>query len=345
MATKFPQALGQMDSPQWQDPYAAQIAALQAQLQQPLAPQFSPEQQAQRRADNDRQFQLGLLGQLSGDETLGAVGGQVLKQALANRQQRISERGTTDPITGAFTYSPEFMQYQKEQQLAGLQQRSAQAQGQFQENRQKALERALEAQQRAEDRRALVQAGAAGKEHTPVAVVGPNGESVYVTKAEALGMKPAPTGGGNASEDERKAAGWLQQASNAYGQLISIYGRNPTAAKPGVQELALNKVSPDAAYASMTPDRQQFTTAVGSFSEALLRAATGAGMNEYEARQKVNELTPRWGEAPQVTRQKFMSMQNYIESLKSRAGRALPGGGGGAAAGANPDPLGLRPKK
>lgn len=155
MATILRQALAQQDPPQWVDPYAAQIKALQEQLAQPQGPMYTPEQVAQRRAENQRQYELGLLGQLSGDDSLQAVGGQVLRQALANRQQRVSERGTTDPITGAFTYSPEFLQAQKEQQLAGLQQRSAAAQGQFQENRQKALERSMEAQQRAQDRMEL----------------------------------------------------------------------------------------------------------------------------------------------------------------------------------------------
>jgi hypothetical protein len=43
-------------------------------------------------------------------------------------------------------------------------------------------------------------------------------------------------------------------------------------------------------------DRQKFMQGSSSLSEALLRAATGAGVNKDEAAQKIQELTPVfWG--------------------------------------------------
>jgi len=73
----------------------------------------------------------------------------------------------------------------------------------------------------------------------------------------------------------------------------------------------------------------------------LLRAATGAGMNEYEARQKVRELVPQLGDKPGVVAQKTASYDVYMKSLQARAGRALPQNAPGAPAADN-DPLGLR---
>ena len=77
-------------------------------------------------------------------------------------------------------------------------------------------------------------------------------------------------------------------------------------------------------------------------AEALLRAATGAGMNEYEAKQKVRELVPQLGDKPGLVAQKTASYDVYMKSLQSRAGRALPQNGPAGAPAADDDPLGLR---
>ncbi len=149
---------------------------------------------------------------------------------------------------------------------------------------------------------------------------------------------PANKGGGAPSEDERKAAGWLGQATRALGNMeASLYRKNedgsfmldslgkkiPTGADtPGFIE----RYSPsdELGNRSMSPDRQRYSNASSSLSEALLRAATGAGVNESEARQKVAELTPQRGDSEEVKKQKLEGAAGYIEDLRARAGRALP---------------------
>ena len=42
------------------------------------------------------------------------------------------------------------------------------------------------------------------------------------------------------------------------------------------------------------------------------------------ARQKIEEITPVYGDKPAVIKQKLDSVKVYLDSLKSRAGRALP---------------------
>jgi hypothetical protein len=79
--------------------------------------------------------------------------------------------------------------------------------------------------------------------------------------------------------------------------------------------------------AMRTPARQQFVQAAGSLSEALLRAATGAGVNAQEAKQKIDELTPKWLDSAEVKAQKRAAIPIYIESLRQRAasaGRNVP---------------------
>lgn len=159
-------------------------------------------------------------------------------------------------------------------------------------------------------------------------------------RLEAIPGGPAdkPAGSG-ASEDERKAAGWLGQATRALGNMEEsmykkdangrlILGPNgrpvPTGADtPGLLERYLP--SEELSNRSMSPERQRYSNASSSLSEALLRAATGAGVNESEARQKVAELTPQRGDSEAVKAQKMAGAAGYIEDLRARAGRALPG--------------------
>lgn len=141
--------------------------------------------------------------------------------------------------------------------------------------------------------------------------------------------QPAPSNAGG-SEDERKAAGWFQQSVFAFKNMTDALSKDPAAAQPTASERALQflpgAVGDDAANARRSPQRQRYMQAASSFSEAVLRAATGAGVNKEEALQKVNELTPRYGDAPEVIQQKQEALSMYLESLRTRAGRALPPG-------------------
>lgn len=124
-----------------------------------------------------------------------------------------------------------------------------------------------------------------------------------------------------ASEDERKAAGWVVQAGNALNNLRQVIQDNPESMKQPLLEV----IAPERfVNAFRSSDRQRFVQAASSFSEAALRAATGAGVNESEARQKIAELTPVYGDQDPVIAQKLKSLGLYLKSLEARAGRALP---------------------
>jgi Sec-independent protein translocase protein TatA len=153
----------------------------------------------------------------------------------------------------------------------------------------------------------------------------------WVTRPDAVNPngRVLPVGGASRvpkmSEDQGKATGWLVQAENAFKNMMAVgadKNGNPTgAARPGFND-ALASVPGLGGLANTfrTADRQKFMQASSSLSEALLRAATGAGVNRDEAAQKVAELTPQFGEAPEVTKQKYAAIPLYIESLKVRAG-------------------------
>lgn len=135
---------------------------------------------------------------------------------------------------------------------------------------------------------------------------------------------PIPTSGKTMTEDQAKASGWLVQANNAYTNMLAALKSNPNASRPGVNDAIAGIPSFGMAegLANMMrgPDRQKFIQSADSLSEALLRAATGAGVNKDEARQKARELTPQIGDSEEVILQKQKAIPLYIESLKVRAG-------------------------
>ncbi len=149
----------------------------------------------------------------------------------------------------------------------------------------------------------------------------------FVVKPNAANPdgKLIPLAGGSVNpkmtEDQAKASGWLVQAENSFGNMKGAMTRTPSASKPGFND-ALGSVPGLGGFANSMrgADRQQFIQGSSSLSEALLRAATGAGVNKDEARQKIEELTPIFGEDEKTTKQKMDAIPLYIESLKMRAG-------------------------
>lgn len=148
------------------------------------------------------------------------------------------------------------------------------------------------------------------------------------TALEAVPGGPKPAGAA-ATEDERKAAGWYNQAQRAVNNLEAAIKADPTSDTPGFAESYIGAVLPqrfeaEAEARLRSPERQRYVNAIGSASEAILRAATGAGVNENEARQKIAELTPQRGESQAVRDQKLAGLRGYLNDLRTRAGRALP---------------------
>lgn len=157
--------------------------------------------------------------------------------------------------------------------------------------------------------------------------------------APGSGMQPLQ-GKSSATEDQGKAGGWLAQANNAWSNMQKAMQSDSGAASPGVGDAVSGIPFMGAAGRSMMgANRQKFNQASSSLSEALLRAATGAGINKDEAAQKVAELTPQFGDGEDVVAQKMASIPIYLKSLEVRAGpvaRKVPGGGGQPAGAAMP---------
>lgn len=115
MATVFTRSLG----PDPEAPASAKEPTVFEKIMQELAgletkeppppPAMPLEQQRTNVARNNDAMQLGLLGQMSGAEGPQHVGAQVFKQALARNEPHVSEKGTTDQLTGEFTPNQDAM--------------------------------------------------------------------------------------------------------------------------------------------------------------------------------------------------------------------------------------------
>ena len=113
------------------------------------------------------------------------------------------------------------------------------------------------------------------------------------------------------------------------GAMYTKEGKATGADVPGKFESALGTlpfIGEGGAALARSTGRQKFNQAASSLSEALLRAATGAGVNRDEAKQKLEELTPVFTDDADTRKQKLEAIPMYLESLKSRAGRAAPSG-------------------
>lgn len=150
-------------------------------------------------------------------------------------------------------------------------------------------------------------------------------------KSPSGGFIPLPAGvtgaGPKLTEDQAKASAWLAQGQNAWENMQGAMARTQgKAARPGLGD-AVESVPMLGGLGRFlqSADRQQFTQAASSLSEALLRAATGAGVNRDEAAQKINELTPQFGDSEERVQQKMQAIPIYLETLKVRAGKGAQG--------------------
>lgn len=319
----------------------------------------------QRGEQGDRSMLTALAAQYAG-ESFAPVQEQLLKKAAAARDPMKLGSGmiTAD---GQYIKDPEAAQNKKAeflmQQARAYEQMAATATNAQDKAKAEAAQNAIVNEIRlmnANTSRMVATGGAGGLGAGTAQQIGsgPNNEPIFRQKNGQL-FTYDPSGqaiayAGNVmpkassaqpSEDERKAAGWFFQADNARRNMEGVIRKNPQAAYPTIAERGagfIPGVGEDFANSLRPDDRQQFVQAGSSMAEALLRAATGAGMNEYEAKQKVRELVPQLGDKPGVVAQKTASYDVYMKSLQARAGRALPQNGPGGAPAANNDPFGLR---
>lgn len=161
----------------------------------------------------------------------------------------------------------------------------------------------------------------------PVAGVDDSGKPIFFQPgknggAPAIVPGVAPAGGGaKLTEDQAKAQGWLAQAEAAYTNMMKAKKDEPGSESPGAADVIakIPLIGGAAANASRSSARQRYIQGAGAFGEAALRAATGAGMNVYEAQQKIAQFTPGFMDSQETIKQKERDMEVFLKTLRPRA--------------------------
>jgi hypothetical protein len=115
------QAAPPVEAASWVNPNQAALDAATAALAAPQAPMFTPEQQQQRQDANRRQTRWGMLGLMMGDEGQQRAGGKVLQQALDAKQERVTDQGVFNPVTGQMDMNPEYVRQRAQTRQERLQ--------------------------------------------------------------------------------------------------------------------------------------------------------------------------------------------------------------------------------
>jgi hypothetical protein len=287
---------------------------------------ITPEQASKRRAQNDLDTQFGMLMQLTGNEAAGGIGASVLKKALAARTPQITEKGWANPETGEFTYDPDYLQRQDEEDRQRILSHIASARTNKQSQQDAATNRRFESTERAKDRMALEQYKLENKPPTLVPLMGPDGQVHYGPKVEGATPAALPSAG-QPSEGERKAATLLGQMRVAQKQLAEATAANPEAAVPTATVSMLQgagDLGHKAATYVMSPTRQRIENSQIAILDNALTLGTGASYTKEQLRGYALSLFPQPGETdPKVLSDKAERLQGVLRAAEIAAGRSL----------------------
>jgi hypothetical protein len=117
-----------LPAPGWVNPYQAALDEQTAAMTAPQVPMYTAEQVQDRKDRSNRAGRMALLGVMMGDEGQARGGGQILQQVLGGRQERVTDKGVFDPLSGQMSVNPEYARERTEGRQQRLQDMAARAQ-------------------------------------------------------------------------------------------------------------------------------------------------------------------------------------------------------------------------
>lgn len=156
------------------------------------------------------------------------------------------------------------------------------------------------------------------------AVIDPaTGKSVLRRRSQAEGMTPATTRE-QATEDERKTAGFHTQMKQAIAIIDELEGKLTQDELYQMQSLPHEDLIGLLNRNKLSENAKRYFRAFEQFTESRLRPVSGAAIADSEYARDRRTYAKQYGETPKLAEDRKRARMSSLESLKTRAGRALP---------------------
>lgn len=155
------------------------------------------------------------------------------------------------------------------------------------------------------------------------AVIGPDGNPQLVPRSQARGMRPA-TSREQPTEDERKTAGFYQRMNDAIRVMDEVEGKLSEKDLYQIQTLPQEALMGMLNRGQMTNEAKRYVRAMMQFTEARLRADSGAAINKDEYVSDRQMYARQYSETPELNADRRSARQIALDGLKTRGGRAVP---------------------
>lgn len=286
--------------------------------------QLSPEQQQMMLANRRQRasmLPMSIGATLSGDKRMNALGSMMYRDASAAGGPMEMEGGYMLP-NGQIVENPLAASSREEKRQDRALSLSLQA-------AQNALSR-----RQSNDLRLLTLAGQNSRRED-AANKPPSGYRWADPSNPEAGLQPIPGGpgdpavkaAGNPSEDERKAAGYMNRIQLGQDTIGSITGKNPEAAKQSLIQRGASMLpvfGEDLSNLAASTDRQRVEAAQLDMLDAALTLNTGAAYTREQLKGLTKSYFPQIGDDPATIQDKTSRLNALIETARIRAGRAAP---------------------
>ena len=281
------------------------------------------EQVMSNQYENDKAYKLGMVAMLNPNQGVQQLGGTMFKNALAQRTPQVTEHGIANPLTGEWSYSPEYQRQKLDAQITAARQHAA-------DTEDKGIDRTAARREGYAFKKWMAANKPQQPDRTLVIVQNPDGSLSYKPRGEAAGMAAPPTTastGGNASEGERKAATLLSRLDFSRTQLDQAVKDEPAAEVSTVTNKGLQQVpyvGEDLANIKQSPARQRVEAAQLDILDAALTLGTGAAYTREQLKGYARSYFAQPGDDPTTRADKKARLANVIKAAEIAAGRAGP---------------------
>lgn len=165
--------------------------------------------------------------------------------------------------------------------------------------------------------------GPAGGEPLESVIDPKTGQAVLLPRSQARGMRPATTRE-QPTEDERKSAGFYRQMSEAIAILDELEDQLTETELYQIQTLPQEELIGAINRGQMSEAAKRYLRAFEQFTEARMRPVSGAAISDSEFARDRRTYARQYAETPALATDRKNARRSALDSLKTRAMRALP---------------------